>query len=241
MRLHRLSPLLLALSLLAPASQAAPAADPLVRQHLAAVGDLAQLQTRRITLRAIGMAPFELPIVVEARRPDQLRRAVDIQGQVQLTGFDGQKAWHVDPFVPGGRAELDAGELATLREEALFDGLLAHALAKGWTIEDLGSENVDGQTLRKLRTALPGQHPVTIYLDPASLLERKRVQLQRIQGKELQVESRSSDYRRVGGLMLAHRVDIAIQGLPHPMQMRVEAVELNPVLPVERFQAPVKP
>ena len=226
----------LLLSACAPAAQASSAGAELARQHLAAVGDPASVQTRRVHLRASGLAPFELPIVVEARRPLQLRREVDIQGQRQITGFDGQQAWRVDPFVPGGRAEVPAAELSTLRQEALFDGLLAHALQQGLAIEDLGLQTQDGQRLRLLRTALPGQPPVTLYLDAQTLLERKRVQQQEMQGRMVAVESLSLDYRRVGALQIPHRLEVRLPGLHQPITLVVERVELNPALPESRFQ-----
>ncbi|WP_374437893.1 hypothetical protein [Inhella sp.] len=208
----------------------------LARQHLAAVGDAAPVQTRRVHLRAVGLAPFELPIVVEARRPAQLRREVDIQGQRQITGFDGQRAWRIDPFVPGGAAELPAAELSSLRHEALFDGLLAQALQQGWPIEDLGTRSEDGRPLRLLRTAMPGQAPVTLYLDAKSLLEHKRAQQQDVHGQQLAVETFSTDYRRVGSLQIPHRIEVRVPGLPHPIIMAIERVELNPVLDASRFR-----
>ncbi|MBI1773029.1 MAG: hypothetical protein HYR68_11915, partial [Burkholderiales bacterium] len=54
-----------------PAKNSLPATaaltlDNVMQRHLAAVGDFSKVQSRRVKLRIIGMAPFEIPTTVEA-------------------------------------------------------------------------------------------------------------------------------------------------------------------------------
>lgn len=225
----------LALSLSALPTVAAPdRAQELVREHLRALGDLDSVQSRRVKLRAIGMAPFELPITVESRRPGLLRREVRIQDQVQITGFDGQQAWRIDPFVPGGQQEVPAAELPALREEVLFDGLLAAALRQKLPLRYLGESEVEGRKVHGLQVELPGSGESTVYLDAKTLLEVKRVQKR----QDGVIESFSRDYRRVAGVQIPHLIEIGVPGATQRAQMRIESVELNPVLDTARFSRP---
>src|SRR6476469_4275633 len=83
--------LLILVSLLALPVQADPAltAQSLLEKHAQALGPFEKIQTRRVHMRIIGMAPFEIPVVVEAKRPNLIRKDVTLQGNVQVTAFDG--------------------------------------------------------------------------------------------------------------------------------------------------------
>jgi hypothetical protein len=211
----------------------------ILEQHLKAMGPFRKVQTRRVRMRALGMAPFELPILTEAQRPNLLRKEVTIQGQAQVTVFDGREAWKLDPFVPGGNAPLPltAEERRALNDEIEFDPILANASAKGHPITYLCADRVKGRPVHVLKVALKDGGEVTLSLDAASFLEVKRVQKQPVLGRPMDVETYISDYRTVNGMPIPHRMDILIQGIP-PMQLLVDAVELNVPLEAKRFARP---
>lgn len=100
--------------------------NSVMQGHLAALGDVNKVESRRVKLRIIGMAPFEIPTTTEAKRPNLLRLEVQVQGQVQISSYDGKDAWKIDPFQPSGKRAVDpsAEELPAVLEESYSTGFM---------------------------------------------------------------------------------------------------------------------
>ena len=122
-----------------PAPLALPL-DTVLARYAEAIGPVETIQSRRTTMRVAGAAPFEIPVVVEATRPNLIRKEVSIQDNIQVTAYDGTDAWRIDPFVPGGNRPMDVpvAELPDLMEEADFDGVLIDSAAKGHRVTYAG-------------------------------------------------------------------------------------------------------
>jgi hypothetical protein len=195
------------------------------------------MQTRRVKLRIVGMAPFDIPTTVEAKRPNLLRRDVTIQGQIQTTGFDGRQAWKIDPFLPSGKQaiELPADDLPALMEEAYFDGILVAAQKNGFPLRYLGQENLNGHPVHVIKVSMPGTGDSSIYLDADNFLEVKRLQKRMVMGQMTELEIITSDYRKQDGLMLAYRFEVRQKGATQGMRMLVDSVETNPAIAASRF------
>ena len=234
--------LLLSLLLVLPSTHAsAPLTlETVLAKHAQAIGPSQGVQTRRVRLRLIGMAPFELPVVTEAVRPNLLRKEVSIQGSTQVTAFDGEDAWKTDPFVPGGEkpAALPAQEARMLVAEADFDGILVNHAAKRVKLVYAGPATVDGKAAHKLGATLADGTTATIWLDANTFLEVKRTQPSLVMGKMQPIDIVSSDYRLVDGLRIAHKIDIGLAGAKDKMSIVLDAVELNPKIDLARFSRP---
>lgn len=218
----------------------APSVPDLLARHVQAVGPIDKIQSRRTKLRVIGMAPFDIPVTVEARRPNLIRKEVVLQGAVQVTAFDGTDAWKTDPFIPGGDkpAALPADERRSLMEEADFDGALVNAAAKGVKVAYVGPGQVDGKNAHVLRVTIANGDEARVYLDASSLLEVRRVQTRSVMGKMTELEINSSDYRLVDGIRIPHRVDIGAPGSKQRMSIVIDAVAMNVPLEPARFALP---
>ena len=236
--------LILTISLLLalPSSHASPAPTlaTLRGKHAQAMGPSDRVQSRRLRMRLIGLAPFELPLVLEAARPNLIRKDLTIQGSVQSTAYDGKESWKTDPFVPGGMkpAPLPALEAKALIDEADFDGILAGAAAKGVKLAYAGPAVLDGKPVHALGVTLADGSPATIWLDAASYLEVKRTQPGLVMGAMQPIDIFSSDYRVVDGVPVAHRIEIGLKDAKQRMVILVDAAELNARIDPARFAKP---
>ena len=219
----------------------APTAQALLEKHVQAIGPVERVQSRRVRMRVIGMAPFELPVVVEASRPNLIRKEVAIQGSVQVTAFDGKQAWKTDPFVPGGGApsDLPPDEARALVEEADFDGVLINPAAKGIKVTYAGPATVNGKPAHTLQLTRADGSAVTVWLDAVTSLEVKRTQLGPVMGQMKPLDIFTSDYREVGGLKVPHKIEIGLAGAKQRMAILIDAVELNVKLERTRFARPL--
>lgn len=230
--------------LLAAQSPPAPAPLPLetiLARHATAVGPVGTVQTRRTTMHVIGMAPFEIPVVALAMRPNLFRKEVSIQKSIQVSGYDGADAWRIDPFVAGGDKPMDlpAAELPDLLEEADFDGPLITPAAKGHRIEYLGPQVVPvaGRQVpvHVLKVTLKGGRETVIHLDAGTWLEAKRVQTRPAMGRDTEMEIRLSDYRVVGGIRTPYLMEITLAGMQDPIRIVMDRIELNVAADRSRF------
>ncbi|MES2323642.1 MAG: hypothetical protein V4633_15385 [Pseudomonadota bacterium] len=236
---------LLSLSLLLalPSAHASPAPtlQALLDKHALAMGPTERIVSRRVRMRLIGLAPFELPVVVEAGRPNLIRKDVTIQGNVQTTAYDGKQSWKTDPFVAGGMkpAALPELEAKALVAEADFDGTLVGYAAKGIKLAYAGPAVVEGKPAHALGVTLYDGSTATIWLDAVTFLEVKRTQPGLVMGAMKPVDIFSSDYRLVDGIKVAHRLDIGLAGSKDRMTILVDAAELNVRIDPARFARPV--
>jgi peptidoglycan/LPS O-acetylase OafA/YrhL len=242
----------LSLLLLLPATLSAQAVvapaplplDTVLARHAAAVGPVQRIQARRSSVRVTGMAPFEIPVVIEAMRPDLLLKRVTLQGAVQVTGYDGRDAWRIDPFASasGKPVDVPAAELADLLEEADFDGPLVHTAEKGIRLRYVGPRVVPvagkPTPVHAVEVSWANGRQSLVHLHAASYLEVLRTQRRQVMGRDIAMTITPSDYRVVQGIKVPFLVEIAPEGMPQPIRVRVDAVDLGAALDRKQFGRP---
>lgn len=242
----------LALLLLLPAiataqTVSAPAPmslDSLLSRHSASVGPVQNIQTRRVSSRVTGMAPFEIPVVTDAMRPNLLLKKVTLPGAVQITGFDGRGAWRVDPFASasGKPTDVPAAELADFLEETDFDGPLVNASAKGITLRYAGPRVVEVQGARTpvhgVEITWSNGRRSIAHLHATSYLEVLRTQRRPAMGREVAMTITLTDYRIVQGVQVPFLMEILPEGMPEPIRLQIDAVEFGVSLTSSDFKRP---
>lgn len=239
--------LFLAPALLSAQRAVAPAPLPLdtvIARHLAAIGPIDRLQTRRAVMRVTGMAPFEIPVTVDAMRPNLLLKQVTLQGAVQRTGYDGRRAWRVDPFASasGKATDVPAAELEDLMEETDFDGPLVGAAAKGNRLRYVGPRVVEVQgvatPVQVVELTLANGRQALVHFDARSFLEVLRTQTRPVMGSRMAMTITPGDYRLVQGIRVPFVMEIAIAGMPTPIRIAFERVEFNVAMERAQFARP---
>ncbi len=239
--------LLLPIPLAAQGGLKAPAPLPLdsvLARYTQAVGLTEKVTTRRTTLRISGLAPFEIPVVVEAIRPNLILKRVTLQGATQITGYDGQDAWRIDPFVSasGKPTDVPDAERGDLLEESDFDGAILGSGASANRIEYLGPAVVKVGTrdvaVHTIRIRFANGQQSVVSLDAATMLEIKRVQTRPVAGTPMELTIVSSDYRVVDGIKIPYLMEISAAGMPAPMRIMVDKVQVNVPLNRSQFTRP---
>ena len=217
----------------------APGPMPLVTvlaRHAAAVGSAEKIQTRRVYSRVSGMAPFEIPVVSDAMRPNLILKKVMLQGAVQITGFDGRTAWRIDPFVSSSGKAMDvpAAELPDLMEEADFDGPMVNATAKGIRLRYVGPRvaNVAGKKtpVHAVEITWPNGRQSVAHLHAESFLEVLRTQKRPVMGRDVAMTITLSDYRTVQRIRMPFVMEIAPEGMPTPIRLQIDSVAFGVAL-----------
>lgn len=227
-----------------PAAPAALPLDTVLTRYAAAVGRYQDIRTRRVAMRVTGMAPFEIPVVAEAMRPNLLLKKVTIQGAVQVTGYDGSKAWRIDPFASasGKPTDVPAADLADLIEESDFDGPLINAAAKGIRLRYVGPRVVQvagaATPVHAIEVTWPNGRQSVAHLHATSYLEVLRTQTRPVMGNDVTMTITPKDYRTVQGIRMPLVTEIAIPGMPEPIRLRIDKVEFGVALRAAGFARP---
>lgn len=228
----------------APAPPAALPLDTVLARYAEAVGPYLDIRTRRVTMRVTGMAPFEIPVVVEAMRPNLLLKKVTIQGAVQVTGFDGTTAWRVDPFASASGKPMDVppAELPDLIEETDFDGPLINAAGKGIRLRYVGPKVVPvagaPTPVHAVEVTWRNGRQSVAHLHATTYLEVLRMQTRSVMGNDVAMTITPKDYRTVQGIRLPFLTEIAPAGMPVPIRLQIDKVEFGVPLRAADFARP---
>jgi hypothetical protein len=222
---------------LAAAPAAAQTVGDLIAANLAAKGGAERLQaiasiqqTSRLRLHG----GIEGTVVLYGKRPRLLRQEMRIAGQTVIKGFDGARAWAVDPTEGTNRPTVLEGlQAEALRDQAGFEGLLMRYLTAGRQIDHLGYETRSGRRLHHLRVYDGHRRIVHVYLDEQTLLEA-RIVVETDQGR---FEQDLLDYREVEGVRLPFVIRTAVNGQP-VAEMAVESVVFGAAIDEALFRMP---
>ena len=235
------------LMLLAASGANAYTADELAAKNTAAKGGLdklSALQSLRLSgkLRVNGGA-VELRYVELVKRPGAIRYEMQLQGLTQVQAFDGKEAWQVNPFQ--GRKDperLSADDAKGLGESAAdFAGVLVDYKAKGYKLDYLGTEDIDGTEAHKLRVTRPNGDLTYVYLDPDYFLEIRAVNRRIEHGVPNETVSDYGDYEKVAGVYLPFSVESGPKGSTERVSVQVEKAEANVAAEDTQFQFPAPP
>lgn len=228
----------------APAAKPAvsPTADEIIGRYLNARGGLKKLralQTLRQEGRMSAGAGREGLVLREIKRPGRIRFEFTVQGVTSVFASDGQRGWKVSPLEGEVAPKPLADEvLADAREQADIDGPLVDWKKKGSQVEFAGKEAIDGQDAYKLKLTLKSGGVLTAYVDvkSANLVRTEGTRL--LRGKHVKIESTFSDFKKSGGILFPHLVEVRAAGRPHVLRIVVDKIEVNPALSDARFSPP---
>jgi hypothetical protein len=217
--------------------------DELVAKNIEAKGGataLRDLQTLRLSGKMLTQqGQMELGYVQIKKRPDQVRIEASLQGMTDITAYDGREGWRISPF--RGRKDperMPADDVKALTEDTELDGPLVDWKAKGYTLEYLGTEDVDGTPAHKLKVVRKNGDVSYVYLDPDHFLEIRIVTQRMRHGAYEEVEKDLGDYEKAGGVFVPTAIEFGRKGGPDKQRVIIDKVEANVPVDAAIFHFP---
>ncbi len=230
---------------IAPRSAAQMTADQIIARHIEARGGLAKIKAIQ-SLKSLGhinIGPMVLALSIENPR-GAFRSDTSLQGMTKTEAFDGSHGWVIDPFAgKGPQAEAEPMSRDQLKQVGLqmdFDGPLVGYQAKGHRVALMGLEHVNGVEAYCLKISLKNGDELRSFIDTTTFMEIKATNKAVTQGKEVEVETRLSDYRPVDGVLLPFALEITPKGQPQGLQILLDTVEANTPMDASRFKMPAR-
>lgn len=220
----------------AEAARTAKTAQEILACHLEALGGRAALDAL-VDLRLEGSySAFSQPspFVLERQRPNRYRFETQMLGPTLIDGYDGTDAWVLNPLLgPEWPIPAPPAEAARILGLVSFDGPLVDAATLGHGVELAGIEDFEGEESYRLGVKLADGGEETWYLSTETCLPVGRDAQTSDFGGALSGRTFFSDYRPVGGVQMAHRIEDEFG-----IRFRVTEVtqaSVNPGIPAERF------
>jgi outer membrane lipoprotein-sorting protein len=219
-----------------------PSADEIIAKNIEAHGGMAKLKaikSIRMTGKMTVGPGIEIPIIMEAKRPNLSRLEGTFQGMTFVQAYDGKGGWQIMPF-QGVKdpAPMSPEESKDAEEQSDMDGPLVDYKEKGHTVEVVGKETIEGAPCYKLKVTLKNGDVRFYFIDIDSGLEIRTEGKRKIQGNEMEVEQSIGDYKEVAGVMMPHSMDGGPKGSPNRQKILIDMVEVNPEIDDARFKMP---
>lgn len=218
-------------------------ADDVVSQNIAARGGIEKIraiQTVRVSGTVVFPGGFAAAIAQENMRPNMVRKTFTLQGMTAVQAYDGAAGWAIQPFQ--GKKDpqrMSDDDLRDLLIDADLEGPLVDYKAKGYAVEYLGHDVVDGDDALRLKVTLKNGDIVYDYLDPTTFLEIRRDVREFIRGQIRESVTDMTAYKPVDGVMFPFALTSGAKDRPSEWQRTsIDKIEVNVPLKGSDFALP---
>ena len=150
-------------------------------------------------------------LTIYKKEPDKTRIDIEIMGMLITQAYDGNLAWWINPQT-GATEEMPANEAASMKRDALPRDAAFNPEKYGISFAFKGKEVLEGKDHYVIEQTYEDGFKVTLYVDSATyLLTKSKGTLSSGMG-EAEFEQFASDYRKVHGIMIAHKITTHMNG-----------------------------
>ena len=188
---------------------------------------------------SMSMMGMEAPFTVVLAEPNKTKVEFEIQGMKGVQSFDGETGWQIMPFMGSTEPEEMPAEMVKLMSaNAGVAGPLFDYEAKGNRVELVGTTEVEGTEAYQLHITLSNGFEMDWFLDAEYFVPIQSKMTMEAQGQTFETTTTLSDYKEVGGVMMAHSTT---QSTPMGAQtMTITQTEVNVDLGDDFFAMPAK-
>jgi hypothetical protein len=174
-------------------------------------------------------------------RPAMTYSEGTFNGMTFKQGYDGKMGWGINPFNgQNDPAPMNPEEIKNAEETADIDGPFIDSKAKGYTIELMSKEDVEGTPTQKLKVTNKHGDIKYYFFDAESYLPIKfSSKTKTKEGTEIESETYMSEYKKVAGLQFPYLIETKVKGQTQ-MQYVFKSIELDKPVDSTLFVMPAK-
>jgi len=218
-------------------------AEEIVAKHLAATGadHWAKINTVKMEAKISAEAAAGMSILwtMIASRDKAARMDVSVMNMNQTSVINGDKGWSTNPFAGQKDPEpMTADQVASMKDMTDIDGTLVGYKEKGYTLEYVGTEDVDGTEALKVKVTKPKKTEYSFF-DPATYYEIKRTDIEEVDGKTIENTVLYSNFQTQDGIVLPFSMQQTGGGMGNAT-VTMTTVTFNPPVDDQIFEIPKK-
>ncbi|MBM3310727.1 MAG: outer membrane lipoprotein-sorting protein [Candidatus Aminicenantes bacterium] len=151
-------------------------------------------------------------VTIYQKEPNKMRMDIEVMGTTITQATDGATAWFTNPQT-GAVEEMAGRQAEDFKRQALgFEAVLSPEKF-GLSVVLKGREKIGTKEYLVLEQAFKDGPTSMIYVDPATHLTFKvKGTATDLTGAEVETETVTEDYRKVGGTMAAHKMTVFQNG-----------------------------
>lgn len=219
-------------------------AEEIVAKHIAAIGgdnwSRVEAVKSEAKISADGAPGMSIMMTMLAVRDRALRMDVSVMGMTQTTVLNGDAGWAVNPFANKLDPEpLTADQVKSMSYMTDVDGALVGYKAKGYALEYVGTEDVDGTEAIKVKVTKGEKRYEYSFFDPETYYEIKNIQVEEVDGKESETATVYSNFKMQDGLVFPFTIQQADPNMGGST-VTVTSVTINPSVDKTAFDMPKK-
>lgn len=204
--------------------------DDVINKHVAALGGLDninKIKSVRFTGTFSGMGA-DIPVTITIKGKDKIKMDMNFQGMSMVQAYDGTIGWGINPFSGKKDAEkMPADQVKEIKENAEWEGQLVNYKDKGYKVELMGKEDMEGSEVYKIKLTDKDNDITYYYLDASSYFVIKQSVKRKFKEKEISQDMYQSNYQAVEGVQFPMSIEIKSQGSEQTQKGTFTKVEVN--------------
>jgi len=182
-------------------------------QHFSVVGQEKLMKIKTLTIYGnIVQMGTEFSFVQKVKKPDKFRMEADIQGQKMIQAFNGDDGWYIAPWIGPDPQDLTGDQLKQAKEQTNIEGDLYNWEEKGHQAEYMGTEDMEGTEVYKIKLTKKEGDEIFYYIDSEAYIILKESRKMTMQGSEVEIESFPGNYEMIDGIAFPMSVKTNIMG-----------------------------
>jgi len=177
--------------------------DEIIQKYASAMGGLdnfKKIKTAKLT-GTVTTQGNDLPITVQIINGRAMRTDVEVMGQTITNVYKDEKGWKINPYAGAPTAtDVTGDELNEFKNQGSLTSQLMDYKARGYKVELLGQEEVNGIKAYKIQLTTENDKTTTYYIDPTSFLLIKTFGTRNMMGQDMQLETYYSDVKDIGNI-----------------------------------------
>jgi outer membrane lipoprotein-sorting protein len=170
---------------------------------------------------------FELMSNLFFKLPDKMRAEYMFQDKKGIGIINGNTGWsYSDTLIP-----LDESAFKTLKSQMesqldFFINPLYNYQKKGWKVEYVGDEKVNGKDVHKIRTIAKDSSEIYYFIDKNTYLIQRTNSKTLVNNVFVEATAVFSNYKKIKGLLIPRVISIFTEGRK-TAEMKFEKVDIN--------------
>ena len=208
-------------------------------QHFDVVGQekLAEVKTITVYGKIMQMGT-EFSFVQRMKNPNKFMLEADIQGQKMIQAFDGENGWMIAPWMSPDPQDLTGVQLKQAKEQTNIEGDLYNWEEKGHQAEYMGTEDMEGTEVYKIKLTKKEGDEIFYFIDSESYVMLKETRKMTVQGNEIEIESFPGNYEMINGI--AFPMSIKTNTMGQTTEILFDSVKIDLELDDSIFVRPVQ-
>lgn len=216
----------------------AQTADEIIAKHIEATGGAdayKQLKTAKMVGKTQVGPGMEAPMSITAVNGKAFRMELTIQGMTMIQAANGDKGWKVVPFQGNPEPQpMTPEELKMMSSQLDLTGDFYDYKAKGTEIELVGTDDMEGTEVFKLKVTKKDGTESYHFLDKSTYYDLKQTQKVKVQDKEMETATLFSNYKKTNtGLVMPFSMSGDMSG-----EIQWTSIEINAKVDESIFAMP---